>query len=140
MEKEIKKIGKVFENLNVKEKSDDKFKYECKLSLYETYKLANVDLINLNIQKQDKTFFDLEKNILYYNEKDDLYFIEYELIYKVLEKMIDLLEFETREEKINIMFDLLYKAELIELDYEIVVYSEEEIISKLTKLFIENNR
>lgn len=140
MEKEIKKIGKVFENLNVKEKSDDKFKYECKLSLYETYKLANIDLINLNIQKQDKTFFDLEKNILYYNEKDDLYWIEYELIYKVLEKMIDLLEFETREEKINIMFDLLYKAELIELDYEIVVYSEEEIISKLTKLFIINNR
>ena len=140
MEKEIKKFGKVFENLNVKEKSDDKFKYECKLSLYETYKLANIDLINLNIQKQDKTFFDLEKNILYYNEKDDLYFIEYELIYKVLEKMIDLLKFETREEKINIMFDLLYKAELIELDYEIVVYSEEEIISKLTKLFIINNR
>ena len=140
MEKEIKKFGKVFENLNVKEKSDDKFKYECKLSLYETYKLANIDLINLNIQKQDKTFFDLEKNILYYNEKDDLYWIEYELIYKVLEKMIDLLKFETREEKINIMFDLLYKAELIELDYEIVVYSEEEIISKLTKLFIINNR
>ena len=140
MEKEIKKIGKVFETLNVKEKSDDKFKYECKLSLYETYKLANIDLINLNIQKQDKTFFDLEKKILYYNEKDDLHFIEYELIYKVLEKMIDLLEFETREEKINIMFDLLYKAELIELDYEIVVYSEEEIISKLTKLFIINNR
>ena len=140
MEKEIKKFGKVFENLNVKEKSDDKFKYECKLSLYETYKLANIDLINLNIQKQDKTFFDLEKNILYYNEKDDLYWIEYELIYKVLEKMIDLLEFETREEKINIMFDLLYKAELIELDYEIVVDSEEEIISTLTKLFIENNR
>lgn len=140
IEERINNYIKGLNTLKAECDAEDKFKMDCIETLYEAYKKTNINLNNLILKESDKILYDIANNILYYNLAEDLEKVEYTLINLIIKKMIDTLNCETREDQILLMYDILYKVELIELSYEIIGESEEEMISILTELIIENER
>lgn len=138
IEKRFVKYDKIFRDIFKELEKDDMT--EDELTLYQAYISAHINLNLYILVKAKETTYDAENYILYYDPKDDIECIDYTIMYPVMEKMVDSLYFKTRKEKINEMYSLLFRLGLINIYEEVEERTEDEMISKLTRLFIDSYR
>lgn len=140
------KYGKLFDNTLADLEKFEMTNYEAenfedKATLYIMLLNSNVDFKYNTIVESSKTFYNIDKRILYLNTRDSQDTVDYAILEPVFERLLTSLNIKSVRTQVLALLLVFKNLGLIDKNVpNELVGTDEEIVSKFITLFIDSNR
>ena len=114
--------------------SEDIKNYDEKMALYQLYIFSNICLVRNKIIEAKETSYDIDKRILYVNTEDEIEYVDYVILYAIIERLFKQIKYLNIKYKFVALYVIFYKLGLINVYSERILNGSEHImISNFTK-------
>ena len=140
------KYGKLFENVLADLEKFEMTNYEAenfedKVLLYKMLLNANVNFENNTIVESSKTYYDIDRRILYLNTRDAQDEVDYAILKPVFDRLLSESKIKSVKTQVTAMIITFKNLGLIyEHASNQLPGTDEEMVERLIKLFINSNK
>lgn len=114
--------------------------FDEKLMLYQMFMACNIKLNDNNVIEAEETSYDVDRRLLKINLNDDIEYVDYVIMNKVFERILDEVPLPTMKLKVTGLFIIFTKLGLMRgYTNRFFKGSDHIILSTFTKIFIQLN-